>query len=208
MSAIDFMLEQGSPPVIAILRGVMPNEAVAIGSSLVDAGIHMIEVPLNSVDPFRSIAAMQEQLSEHALIGAGTVLDEASVALLAKTGARLMVTPNTNIRVIESGIDAGLEVMPGFFSPGEAILAVAAGAHKLKLFPADSLGPSHLKAVAAVLPRDVKIWAVGGVNQGNAAHWLAAGAQGVALGGALYRPGMSPREVRDRAEQIIAALRS
>jgi 2-dehydro-3-deoxyphosphogalactonate aldolase len=203
---IDQLLEDGAPPVIAILRGVMPTEVVRIGAALIEAGIRMIEVPLNSPEPFASIAALQQAFGERALIGAGTVLDIASVDRLAETGARLLVAPNTDPAVIARAIEHGLEAMPGFLTPSEAFAAIDAGARKLKLFPAFAQGPTYLKALRDVLPPDVGVWAVGGVDAGNIKDWLAAGAEGVALGGSLYKPGRTPAEVRAGAEQIIAAF--
>lgn len=204
---IDELLADGAPPVIAILRGVRPGEVVEIGAALIEAGIRMIEVPLNSPEPFESIAALQDSFGDRALIGAGTVLDTASADRLAGTGAKLLVAPNTAPEVIARGIERGLEVMPGFLTPSEAFVAVAAGARKLKLFPAFAHGAAYLKALKDVLPPEVGVWAVGGVDAGNVGDWRGAGAEGVALGGALYRPGRSAAEVRAGAEQIIAALK-
>jgi 2-dehydro-3-deoxyphosphogalactonate aldolase len=204
---IDQLLADGAPPVIAILRGVTPPDAVGIGAALVGAGIRMIEVPLNSPEPFASIAALQEAFGDRALIGAGTVLDGASADRLAATGAGLLVAPNADAQVIARGLGHGLEVMPGFLTPSEAFAAITAGARKLKLFPAFALGPAYVTAIRDVLPADVAVWPVGGVDVGNVGDWLAAGAEGVALGGALYRPGRSAAEVRAGAERIIAALR-
>jgi 2-dehydro-3-deoxyphosphogalactonate aldolase len=203
---IDELLDGGAPPVIAILRGVTPAEVVDIGAALVDAGIRLIEVPLNSPDPFVSIKALQEAFGGQALIGAGTVLDTAATDRLADTGAGLLVAPNTDPAVIERGIERGLEVMPGFLTPTEAFAAIEAGARRLKLFPAFAHGPAYVKALRDVLPADVTVWAVGGVDAGNVGEWLAAGAEGVALGGALYKPGHRPADVRAGAERIIAAL--
>ena len=208
MPTLDDLLAHGAPPAIAILRGLQPDEASAIGAALVEAGVRMIEVPLNSLDPFASIATLQAEFGNDALVGAGTVLDVAAVDRLAATGARLLVAPNTDARVIARGVALGLDVMPGFFTPSEALEAVAAGARRLKLFPASSAGPEHLKAVREVLPPATGVWAVGGVDPGNAARWLAAGAEGVALGGALYRPGMEAAEVGRRAQALVAALNS
>jgi 2-dehydro-3-deoxyphosphogalactonate aldolase len=203
---IDQLLEDGAPPVIAILRGVRPGEVVEIGAALIEAGIRMIEVPLNSPEPFASIAALQQAFGHRASIGAGTVLGTAAVDRLADTGAGLLVAPNTDPAVINRGIERGLEVMPGFLTPSEAFAAIEAGAGRLKLFPAFAHGPAYLTALREVLPTDVGVWAVGGVDAGNAKDWLAAGAEGVALGGALYRPGYTSGQVRASAEQIIAAI--
>jgi 2-dehydro-3-deoxyphosphogalactonate aldolase len=203
---IDELLADGAPPVIAILRGVKPGEVAEIGAALIEAGIRMIEVPLNSPEPFASITALQKEFGGQALIGAGTVLDPQSVDLLAGTGAGLLVAPNINSSVIARGIEHGLEVMPGVLTPSEAFAAIAAGAGRLKLFPAFAHGPAYVKAIRDVLPPEVGVWAVGGVDAGNIGDWLAAGAQGVALGGSLYRPGRSAEEVRAGAADIIAAL--
>jgi 2-dehydro-3-deoxyphosphogalactonate aldolase len=208
MPTLEHLLAHGAPPAIAILRGVKPSEVAAIGAALVAAGVRIIEVPLNSPDPFASIALLQAELGQDALIGAGTVLDRASVDRLAETGAGLLIAPNTDVRVIERGLAHGLEVMPGFFTASEAFAAIEAGTRRLKLFPASSAGPVHLKAVGDVLPSNIRIWAVGGVGAQNAAEWLTAGAEGVALGGALYRPGMDPEEVGRRAQALVAALNS
>lgn len=204
--SIDRLLDDGAPPVIAILRGVRPAEAVEVGTALIAAGIRMIEVPLNSPEPFAAIAALQDAFGDRALIGAGTVLDVASADRLAATGAGLLVAPNTVPAVISRGIRQGLEVVPGFVTPSEAFAALAAGARKLKLFPAFAMGPAYAAALREVLPADAGLWAVGGIDAGNAAEWLAAGAEGVALGGALYRPGRAAEDVRARAETIVAAL--
>jgi 2-dehydro-3-deoxyphosphogalactonate aldolase len=208
MPAVDGLLRDGSPPAIAILRGLAPAEAAVIGAPLVEAGVRMIEVPLNSPDPFASIGVLQKEFGTDALIGAGTVLDVASAERLAETAAGLLVAPNTDARVIARGVALGLDVLPGFFTPSEALTAIEAGARRLKLFPAASAGPAFLRAVREVLPADIGIWAVGGVDGANARDWLAAGAEGVALGGALYRPGMDPAEVGRRARALVAALNS
>jgi 2-dehydro-3-deoxyphosphogalactonate aldolase len=204
---IDQLLADGAPRVIAILRGVQPAEVVDIGAALLEAGIRMIEVPLNSPEPFASIAALQQAFGDRALIGAGTVLDTVSADLLAQTGAGLLVAPNTDPAVIARGIGHGLEVMPGFLTPSEAFAAIGAGARRIKLFPASAHGPAYVPPLRDVLPADIGIWAVGGVDTGNIQEWLAAGAEGVALGGGLYRPGRSAGEVHASAYQIVAALR-
>lgn len=202
------ILEQGAPPVVAILRGLTPQDAPAIGKALIDAGIRLVEVPLNSPDPFASIATLQNLYGTEALIGAGTVLDAASAELLAATGAKLMVTPNTNPALVTYAVGLGLEVMPGFMTPSEAFAAVAAGARRLKLFPAAVPGPGLIRALSEVLPDGATIWAVGGVNAGNIGDWLAAGAEGVALGTSLYRPGDQAEAVGKRAAEIVTAWRA
>ncbi|VWX46734.1 2-dehydro-3-deoxy-6-phosphogalactonate aldolase [Novosphingobium sp. 9U] len=208
MPTIDSLLAAGEPPIVAILRGLAPSDALAVGTALVDAGVRMIEVPLNSPDPFESIAALQRAFGGEALIGAGTVLDTASVERLAQTGARLMVTPNTSAPVIARGVELGLEVLPGFLSPSEAFAALAAGAQRLKLFPAGAQGTGYLRDVRAVLPTHVGVWAVGGVDAANAGEWLHAGCEGVALGSAVFKPGMAADEVGERARAVVAAWRS
>lgn len=206
MPTTDSLLAEGAPPIVAILRGLQPHEAVEVGEALVEAGVRLIEVPLNSPDPFTSIAAMQAALGTRALIGAGTVLDIPSVEALAATGARLMVTPNVSPAVIARGCELGLEVMPGFMTPTEAFAAIAAGARRLKLFPASVSGEGLVKAIREVLPAGTGVWAVGGVGAHNAAQWLAAGAEGVALGSSLYKPGDSAAVVAERAKAVVAAL--
>jgi 2-dehydro-3-deoxyphosphogalactonate aldolase len=205
MAAIDDLLAAGAPPLIAILRGVTPAEVVDIGAALIAAGVRVIEVPLNSPDPFVSIEALQAEFGRDALIGAGTVLDVEAIDRLAETGARLMVAPNTDRHVIARAIELGLEPMPGFLTPSEAIAATAAGARRLKLFPALSAGTAHLKALCEVLPLDVGIWAVGGVDAESLGGWIEAGAEGVALGGALYRPGNSSGDVGAKAALVVEA---
>jgi 2-dehydro-3-deoxyphosphogalactonate aldolase len=206
MLTIDSLLARNAPPLVAILRGIQPLESLAIGAALVEAGVRMIEVPLNSPDPFASIAALQAEFGGTALIGAGTVLDLAAVEQLAATGARLMVTPNTDPAVIARGVALGLEAMPGFLTPTEAFAGLAAGARRIKLFPATAQGPSYLKALREVLPKSCGVWAVGGVSADNAREWIVAGAEGVAAGGSVYKPGMTAAEVGARARALVAAL--
>jgi 2-dehydro-3-deoxyphosphogalactonate aldolase len=204
---IEELLGAGAPPVVAILRGILVDEVEPIGVALFDAGIRLIEVPLNSPDPFASIAALVARFGGEALIGAGTVLDVAAVDRLAGIGAGLIVTPNTNPDVIAAGVAAGMEVMPGFATPSEAFTAIAAGARRLKLFPAAALGPGYLKAILEVLPDGVGTWAVGGSSPETLDSWFSAGAEGVGVGGSLFRPGDSATLVHDRACRLVAAWR-
>lgn len=206
MISAQTVFTSGAPRIVAILRGLRPEEALGVGQALVDAGIRLIEVPLNSPDPFASIAEMQRAFGDRAMIGAGTVLDIASVEKLAATGARLMVTPNTDPEVIAAGVAHGLEVVPGFLTPSEAFAAIRAGARRLKLFPASVQGPGFLRALIEVLPKDIGVWAVGGVTPGNANEWLAAGAEGVAVATALYQAGLTPAEVAPRAAALVSAV--
>lgn len=207
MPTIDKLLKAGAPPVVAILRGIQPDEAIPVATALIDAGIRMIEVPLNSPEPLKSITAMQASFGESALIGAGTVLTVEAVDAVADTGARLIVTPNADPIVIARAVARGVEIMPGCMTPTEAFAALSAGALQLKLFPAATLGMGHFKAMREVLPKNVGVWAVGGVDETNASAWIAAGAAGVAAGGSLYRPGRSAEEISWIARDLIAALR-
>jgi 2-dehydro-3-deoxyphosphogalactonate aldolase len=204
---LNELLQAGCPPIVAILRGLTPLEAVPVATALVKAGIRLIEVPLNSPDPFASIAAIQAEFGQDALIGAGTVLTVGDVDALARTGARLLVTPNTDAAIIARAIALGLEAMPGFLTPSEAFVALAAGARRLKLFPAAAQGTAYLKAIREVLPTGTGIWAVGGVSADNLGEWLDAGAEGVALGSALFRPGDTVSVVGLKAQAAIAAWR-
>lgn len=206
MPTTDTLLAEGAPALVAILRGLSPAEAIPVAAALIDAGVRMIEVPLNSPDPFASIAAIHAAFGDRALIGAGTVLDIAAVDELAATGARLLVAPNTDPQVIARGLAHGMEVMPGCLTPSEAFVAIGAGARRLKLFPAGAMGPGYLKSLREVLPKAVGVWAVGGVDAGNAAEWLAAGAEGIAVGGSVYRPGDSAQTVGGKAASLICAM--
>jgi 2-dehydro-3-deoxyphosphogalactonate aldolase len=202
---IDDILAQGAPPVVAILRGVKPTDVAAIGQVLVGAGIRLIEVPLNSPDPFTSVRILAESFGERALCGAGTVLTSADVDRVAEAGGRLIVMPNTDPAVISRAVTLGLEPMPGFATPSEAFAAYDAGARRLKLFPASGFGMGYLKAIREVLPRDARPWAVGGTGADNFGDWLSAGAEGIGVGGALYRPGDTASQVGERAAALVAA---
>ncbi|WP_425997517.1 2-dehydro-3-deoxy-6-phosphogalactonate aldolase [Caulobacter sp. DWR1-3-2b1] len=193
------------PPIVAILRGVKPDEVVAIAGALVEAGVRAIEVPLNSPDPLESIKRLCAAYGHVALCGAGTVLTPKAVDDVAGVGGKLIVTPNTDPEVIARAVTLGLTVMPGFATPSEAFAAVKAGARALKLFPAGTFGPSHIKAVRDVLPKDVLVYAVGGVGAANIEPWRAAGVAGIGVGGELYRPGYSAQEVGQKAAALVAA---
>ena len=206
MPSLDESIAAGASPVVAILRGVKPEEAVSIGTALVSAGVSLIEVPLNSPQPFDSIARLVNALGSRATIGAGTVLDCAEVAELARIGAQLVVSPNCDPAIIAATLAAGMSPLPGVMTPSEAFAAIKVGATRLKLFPAGSISPSHCRALREVLPSDVGVWAVGGIDARNLGSWFEAGCEGIGLGGSLYRPGDTPDEVRTKAEKIIAAL--
>jgi len=193
-------------PLIAILRGVRPDEVVDIGKALVGAAFRIIEVPLNSPEPFESITRLARALAGQAVIGAGTVLRAAQVAEVQAAGGTLVISPNTNTNVIAATAHAGLVSLPGFATPSEAFAALEAGATALKLFPAEGTTPAVLKAMRAVLPAGVRVLPVGGIMPQNMAGWLAAGATGFGLGSALYTPGLSAVEVGVRARQFIAEL--
>jgi 2-dehydro-3-deoxyphosphogalactonate aldolase len=194
-------------PLVAILRGVTPARVEGVASALFDAGIRAIEVPLNSPDPFASIEKLARQFGASCLTGAGTVLDTANVDRVADAGGTLLVTPNTNPAVIAHGVGKGMTVMPGFYTPSEGFAAVAAGATYLKLFPASSGGIDHLKAMLAVLPKHVPVYAVGGVGAGNMSEWKKAGAAGFGLGSDLFKPDFTDAEVAERAKKCVAAFR-
>ena len=193
-------------PLIAILRGVKPDEVEAIGDALVEAGFTLIEVPLNSPDPLDSIGRLARRLKGRAVVGAGTVLATADVVAVADVGGTMIISPNTNVEVVAATAGAGLVSLPGFATPSEAFAALAAGASALKLFPAEAASPAVLKALGAVVPGGTRLLPVGGIAPDNMAPWLAAGAAGFGLGSALYKPGMGASEVGDRARAFIAAL--
>lgn len=195
-------------PLVAILRGVTPARVEGVAQALFDAGIRAIEVPLNSPEPFRSIELLARQFGDRCLTGAGTVLDTANVDRVADAGGRLLVTPNTNPDVISHGVKKGMTVMPGFYTPSEGFAAIAAGARTLKLFPASTGGIDHLKAMLAVLPKDVPVYAVGGVGAGNMSEWKKAGAAGFGLGSDLFKPDFTDAEIAERAKRCVAAYRA
>jgi len=192
-------------PLIAILRGVTPAEATAIGEALIGAGFVAIEVPLNSPEPLASIRALADAFGERALIGAGTVRDPADVARIAAAGGRLIVMPHDDAAVIGAAKQRGLLCVPGVATPTEAFAALDAGADALKLFPAEALPPAVVRAWRAVLPKDVWLLPVGGIQPDSMAPYLAAGADGFGLGSALYKAGMAPAQVATNARAFAAA---
>lgn len=193
-------------PLIAILRGVKPHEALAIGAALVEAGIVIIEVPLNSPDPFASIATLARAYGDRALIGAGTVMSENDVARVADAGGRLIVTPHADAAVVAAAKARGMLAAPGFFTPAEAFAMLRAGADALKLFPAEAGSPAMLKAIRAVLPPEVPVLPVGGIAPGNMTPWFEAGAAGFGIGSAIYKPGDTATAVAAKARAFMAAL--
>src|SRR5579859_1359187 len=196
------------PPIVAILRGIRPEEIVEVAGALVEAGLRAIEVPLNSPDPLESIARLAKSFGDRCLCGAGTVLRVDQVDAVAQDGGKLIVSPDTNAAVIRRTVELGLVSAPGFATPTEAFTAIAAGAKTLKLFPAAAYGTGYLKALREVLPADVSVLAVGGVVAAEMKDWLAAGAKGFGIGGELYKPGRPVAEIAERAAALLAAYRA
>ena len=195
-----------SRPIIAILRGVKPAEAVGIAGVILAAGIDKIEVPLNSPSPFDSINAIVKVYGDQALIGAGTVLTTAQVKQVRSSGGQLVVSPNCDPAVIAATIAEGMQSWPGVFTPSEALAALQAGATGLKLFPGDMAGPKGLKAMRAILPFGTQVYAVGGAAPDNFSKWIEASADGFGLGSAIYRPGDTSETVAAKAQAIVTAF--
>ncbi len=200
-----FAAANAALPLVAILRGITPPEAETIASALYAAGFRLLEVPLNSPDPFVSIASMRRLLPDDALVGAGTVMTTDQVRQLKTCGGELVVMPHADINVIRAAKALGMLCVPGIATPTEAFAALAAGADALKLFPAELVTPAVLKAMRAVLPRDVRLLPVGGISPETMRPYLAAGAKGFGLGSALYAPGITVEEVAARAQAFVAA---
>jgi 2-dehydro-3-deoxyphosphogalactonate aldolase len=192
-------------PLVAILRGVEPGEIVAHGEALYAAGIRALEIPMNSPDPLDSVARAAAALGDRMAVGAGTVLSVVAVDGVKAAGGVFMVSPNVDPAVIAHAVSVGLETLPGFATASEAFAAVGAGSRRLKLFPASTYGSGHLKALKAVLPRDVGVWAVGGVGPAQMADWKAAGVAGFGLGSELYRAGQTAEDTAIKARAAVAA---
>ena len=194
-------------PLIAILRGVTPDEAVDVCGAIIETGITTIEVPLNSPDPFESIKRMADAFGKTATIGAGTVLSTDDVGRVQQSGGTLIVSPNCDQRVIVATKTAGLQSWPGVMTPTECFMALKSGADGLKIFPGTLIGPEGLKAIRAVLPQGTQVYAVGGAGPENFAEWIKASADGFGIGSALYKPGLTSAEVGVRAAKIVAAYK-
>ncbi|MFD0915022.1 2-dehydro-3-deoxy-6-phosphogalactonate aldolase [Pseudahrensia aquimaris] len=192
-------------PLVAILRGVKPDDVVAIGAALWDAGIGMIEVPLNSPQPLQSIRVLADAMGERALIGAGTVLTVEQADEVFEAGGRLIVSPNMREDVIRRTVERDGVSFPGVFTPTEAFAALDAGAHGLKFFPASIHGPDGIKAIKAVLPPDCPVYAVGGVSVPTIGEWLAAGTNGFGIGSNIFKPGWGAKQVGEHARAFVAA---
>ena len=198
----------GECPLIAIIRGIRPDEAEAIGDAIYEGGIRIVEVPLNSPEPLVSIERLAKRFGDRMLVGAGTVLAPDDVGRVRDAGGRIIVSPDTNAAVIQATAEAGLVSSPGYFTPSEAFTAIRAGATALKLFPAEGATTALLKAQLAVLPKGVPVLIVGGIQPDNMQPWLAAGASGFGLGGGLYTPGQAPAETLDKARAYVAGLKA
>lgn len=193
-------------PFVAILRGLRPEDSEAVGDALVEAGVTVLEVPLNSPEPLESIRRLSARFGDRALVGAGTVMTETQVAEVAEAGGRLLVTPHADPALVRAAKARGMLAAPGFFTPAEAFSLLAAGADALKLFPAEAASPAVLKALLAVLPAGTALLPVGGMSAETIGPWRAAGAAGFGIGGSLYKPGDAPGVVGERARALRAAL--
>jgi 2-dehydro-3-deoxyphosphogalactonate aldolase len=191
--------------IIAILRGVTPDEVISVGDTLYAAGIRIVEVPLNSPDPFTSIAKLAKHFGTRMVVGAGTVLSVQDVNQLKETGGTISVSPDCNPETVARALELGLAPLPGVFTPTEAFTAIRAGAQHLKLFPAEVASPQTVKAWRAVLPKHIQVHAVGGVTPSNMSEWLACGVSGFGIGSSLYKQGMSLSAVSESATTLVKA---
>jgi 2-dehydro-3-deoxyphosphogalactonate aldolase len=194
--------------LVAILRGITPAEAVDVGAALAEAGLRVVEVPLNSPDPFASIERLASAFAGRLVVGAGTVLEPSDINLLKSHKGAIAVSPDCNPAVIARAREAGIVPLPGVFTPTEAFAAIRAGAQHLKLFPAEAASPGTVKAWRAVLPKKVKLFAVGGITPGNMQPWIDAGVSGFGIGSNIYKPGMSAADVGQSAVAFIAAWKA
>jgi 2-dehydro-3-deoxyphosphogalactonate aldolase len=195
-------------PLIAIIRGVTPDEAEAVGDAIYEAGLRIIEVPLNSPDPLSSIERLAKRLGDRMLVGGGTVLTPEDVRRVRQSGGRIIISPNTNTDVIAETAAVGMISCPGYFTPSEAFGAIRAGATALKLFPAEGASPEILKAHLAVFPKDLPVLIVGGIKADNMQPWVNAGAAGFGLGGGLYKSGQSAVETLEKARAYVSGVKS
>jgi 2-dehydro-3-deoxyphosphogalactonate aldolase len=193
-------------PVIAILRGILPAEAKSIGGALEKTGISIVEVPLNSPDPFESISILSRAFGNRMLVGAGTLTHPRQVSQVAEAGGRLIVTPHANAEIVRAAKAMNLIAVPGFFNPTEAFTLLEAGADAIKLFPSEVLGIPMLKALRAVLPKDALVIPVGGIQASNIAPWMSAGARGVGAGSSIYQPGDDAATVQTKAQALVDAV--
>jgi 2-dehydro-3-deoxyphosphogalactonate aldolase len=206
VETVDMKAWMGRCPLIAILRGIKPVEAESIGDALEEAGVRIVEVPLNSPDPLQSIATLARVFGDRMLVGAGTLTDAAQVAQVVDAGGKLIVTPHAELSVVRAAKEAGLFAAPGFFNPTEAFALLKAGADAIKLFPAEVLGPPMLKALKAVLPKSTLIVPVGGISEKSIPQWTAAGANGFGAGSSIYMPGDDAKTVLTKARRLLNAL--
>ncbi len=200
-------MQADAVPIIAVLRGVTPTQCAAVGDALYRAGIRTIEVPLNSPDAFTSISTLRSHLAAECVVGAGTVLSVTDLQRVHEAGGQLIVAPNVDTEVIRCALELGLEVLPGFATPTEAFQAIHAGATRLKLFPASTYGPQHLRALRAVLPRNVQVFPVGGVDASQIGSWLSVGANGFGFGSEVFKPSFDVRTIESKALAIMRAVR-
>ena len=194
-------------PVVAILRGVETSEAVAISQAIIASGVRLIEVPMNSPDPIESIRAIAGSLGDQLVCGGGTVLTVDQVDAVHGAGGQLIVSPNCNVEVIKRALSLGMIAMPGVATPTEAFAAIRAGAKVIKLFPAAGLGSVYLANLMSVLPADITVLGVGGINPGNMSEFWVSGARGFGIGGDIYRPGDSPEQVAVKAAAVVSAFK-
>lgn len=207
MSTTSFDDHFAAMPIVAILRGLQPREAVAVGHALVEAGVRIIEVPLNSPEPMTSIGLLADALGDRAAVGAGTVLQPDDVDRVNEAKGTVIVSPNCNPEVIRRTREAGMISLPGCLTPTESFAALAAGAHAVKLFPGELVTPNVAKAMAAVLPKGTRLLVVGGVSADTIGEWKGSVVHGFGIGSSLYKPGLSAEDVGERARKLVTAVR-